>query len=1582
MCDAMNTGTYNGVSAAPLGRILTSLFSWIIDSMLGDSVVACSRICPTDSFFINGIGTCACYGLSPKTSATNATNQPVFIQEPNVTSPFGYYQCRYAYQAVNGNVGWWATTEGANGITGLGAAFPICQSINDVAPGSDQYPGNCANYGLCRPDSLPICAIPDGSGQDVEAFNQESPIDGQLNGIIRYIACAIDFGTDTSVGSSIARPMLVFNSIIWQLYGGVMRFIAAWLIFLLSFFNLGGGCACHDYTDPDQGLNGAGGADIRHTQGTGLASGFCYPCPDANGMCGNEPEIPFFCEKHCPQFKNCTDPAVAQAECIAHLNEYSRTEYWPGGATAASLCDGTWQEARINSICARFGGPDSSVFGGLTCKQIYDRRYITAWNTQSSCAQPYCQCNGGGLVDFPGIGVRSRATGSTVPSGPKILCSFLTLLGNLMEVFNAFAAIFSTPILIPDSKRDVSSPLMMNIKSHDDFYNAYRRPPTRENRTAFLKRVGKLQIYSGPSADDLDFGILENASKLGKIADALSDIEYHVGELKKRGPLNGAKYEHEEKLTNAYETMYEYILDPVARVAPYRYNDDSQETDEFKKFQRRTTTGHTIQENPHTSDGHSGQVPSGPEQFLLALWDYDTSDCFDDPVSCVCRNFHMPEHCSWDPDFGTIPATLHGGKRRYARQHDPEWRKRHTINGTFITPMQKRDSAIKKWSRKKRDIMARFSSSSSSSFEGGVKRDPEPVSETISPEDYNMLNNGDDQVYPEEVMGVMTESFAGATGCDHTVCGCALEDWESMAHETKEMWVECINKRIQGERINQMSWGMLDGDVMYHSQAPMIAFEKLTSRWRHSQTGLTSRRKEIRDRKRSKSQKLFPDLGKILKERKVAGRKYLLEKQHFDPGSPILEGIVELDQIYMKWKTGYYEFLVNETYRTIRDGDWHWPTTHEAVAEIRFASHNLRGVVWNQPYRELWDTSGEAVGKAYHAARYIFTERGVVNTLKDASDAGKDHFKRKAEQNRPRREMLWKRFYDTPLYQWWRMPPSKEKGVLNPLFQHIQRSVENYRTNWKDSPLNFWNADKHLRGKVDTAVDSWNNPPWKQHQLDNWERVGRLYYGVHEKIWPFQLEPAIRERFLLGGNCRVIDELVELTVKVTDYCSNEWMPNLDFKKRVWFQGYLNETSPFRKNTFYSNRNRYRYNLKPAQKDPDAWIRPKMHPPSKTREEIKRELRAKVNRNVYKRAMMGSTTSYTGPGGWNFLNWFYDLIETIVDFMFSTSFDGWVDQARQWINNPNTDEADYPNVGLRYWILFMIRCEFPDNLNCSKGVGLEPAIIWVTVGMIAAYIIGAFIFPPLLWPFSIIAAPWIWLLLVGIIGLHFSPRCLFLAPSITGLSVALPFCIADEVTAFVDKYVTDCYVPLIIPACMVSGDICPADPNQFIDIVNCQIVGISDGLQHVLFLSYIVIGQWALDLFLWISQIFSWLIPGLPDYMTRTLDSFTLASDSMRCRQWWCFGGTIFSIALPIAIGIIFIIICAFVIPLLISSLLSGWYWFETTPFAQGLPGYDNNFDEQDVVDGPSDISTVPASPPEAELTPENVQQWINDVQKY
>jgi hypothetical protein len=358
--------------------------------------------------------------------------------------------------------------------------------------------------------------------------------------------------------------------------------------------------------------------------------------------------------------------------------------------------------------------------------------------------------------------------------------------------------------------------------------------------------------------------------------------------------------------------------------------------------------------------------------------------------------------------------------------------------------------------------------------------------------------------------------------------------------------------------------------------------------------------------------------------------------------------------------------------------------------------------------------------------------------------------------------------------------------------------------------------------------------------------------------------------------------------------------------------------------------------------------------------------------TYKRAV----TVNTGPGHFNFYAWFVQFVESILGYMFNANTSTWWSDAKAWISNPNTDEADWPNVGLRYWLLFFIRCPWPDCLNCSKGIGLKWALLWVTLGILGAVLVGAFILPPVAWVFTFIPAWIAWLVLIGIIGFHYSPRCFFLTPALTGISVTLPMCLVDELKDLFDTIFRSCYSPIPIPDYMIAGDTCPLDPHTRIDFINCAIVGVSDGIQNVLFLGTVLIGQWFYDIALQIAQsTVAMIIPGTSDYMRATLDSFRFANPTQRQRQWVCFGLTAPSMVIILVGFAVVFIGLGIVIPLLIAIIMKLWYLAIDSPLGTIMPGGDETAWDETYPDVDEQRA---AEAEEDNMTLEDVKEWIRD----
>jgi hypothetical protein len=339
----------------------------------------------------------------------------------------------------------------------------------------------------------------------------------------------------------------------------------------------------------------------------------------------------------------------------------------------------------------------------------------------------------------------------------------------------------------------------------------------------------------------------------------------------------------------------------------------------------------------------------------------------------------------------------------------------------------------------------------------------------------------------------------------------------------------------------------------------------------------------------------------------------------------------------------------------------------------------------------------------------------------------------------------------------------------------MQRTIAFQRQHWQTESTTFFNADLKLWSLADVFVNRWANaqPEWTPEKVENFERLKRVYYQMHHRIWPGALPRDVQERYLFLSNCQLLDRAVNITVRVVDYCANEAMPNLNFTRRtsrseegeegpfasLW--RYIENVSPYREHSYYGYRNRDTFILASSASkegggstpfaaatasavavDPHAWIRPRLVAPPAVNHSSH-----SVDYRVYRAATRMTPTPTTddalhGPANFNLFDWVLVVIEDWFGYALGSQADTWFEDVKRWILNPNTSIEDFRrgDVGLAYYIRYPFVCQFPDNLNCSAGVGFEQALLWVTVGFIGLFVFAAFFFPPIALPFQIIGIP--------------------------------------------------------------------------------------------------------------------------------------------------------------------------------------------------------------------------------------------------
>ncbi len=1181
---------FNGVVSGPLARILTALLSYPIDFLLGDSDIACSRIC------LGAPAYCDCWNLSPQTAATDINLQPVF--ELNLA-----FVCEITKVPAHGAVEHLAGLVGLNNITGFGATFPTCTNLVTVS--GNLVAGTCAQYNLCRPDTLPTCGRP--TTPEELAGTYKGPIDGVVMALVRYISCAINSPGEKPLlllfllffdfhfcFLGVMQPLIWIISYIWQLLGGFINFQVTLLLFLLSLVRLTTGCACHEYVDPKQN-----NSVVHFVQDNGA---LCYACPDAHAMCGpaasGNDVAPFVCEPHCPVFHDTfpSNATAAQATCVGILLAYSDPTYWTQGGTQNNLCDGSLENSIITAEC------NSGLYGSgpaalAACKARKAVDWILAERTQSSCAQPYCQVGGSGNVPRLGF-TRGSNTGRNQTPQPS--CFIVGLFDGVARVFNAFIAIFTQPFITPTAKR---------WSTFDR--SVFSSPTIRETRASFWDRVGITKKHKYEfELPGARFAAKLKSHGITSIDDLIVRTTITTDE-----PKANLTIPKTTPRTSIPNWLHE-IVEHRKRLGPYEPMDDhlhrlvaAQDAPPVGRYEQITISG------------FDGESPSAPEAIAIALWDYDSSDCFDDTPACICRNFNIPEYCTWSPVFGTIATPSRKRKHfdRYAAKFERRrLKKRNAPDTNTTTPAD-----------------ATTTTTTPSDTTTSTTTTP-----FIDDSSYDIFNT----MTTEELMSIMEERFTPSsdsvrTTCDHTVVSCAeaAEYDEEMGYTTMEGWVHCIDKRVQGERLSELSRGVFEPNFSYRTQSPLDVIRNIMGSYKRSELEHRKRVYAKRSEHRESVEREFPRLHEILQERAVKGREYMERVVGVCSDSPITQGIVQMDHLRTKYQMGYYHSLASRAYDAYHNDDWHFLTTEEALLDLRAATSNLFSVVYHQPYVKMINATVRAISTTkeeehgnigQHNRSWWSNWNWWNNPLDSRLRKPAPEVVRTAEQQE-RRRVLTEAWNRVPLVQWWRGNRTiVETKPQRTLAERMHATIRWRRQQENDTSV--WSTDLQYH----RAVALRTTPRWTQNKLENWKRLARVGNMISRSFSGEQVS-TLEDRLLFDGNCKILDRTLELTLRVFDYCAHDYVANTNFTKRmithhdVALPGHhlVTKSDPHA-------RRRYRFTTADGN---SSWHDTLFGHPH-----------LRVEKRTYKRAI----NMNTGPAHFNFIGFLVDLIDRIVQFSFN------------------------------------------------------------------------------------------------------------------------------------------------------------------------------------------------------------------------------------------------------------------------------------------------------------------------------------------
>lgn len=330
----------------------------------------------------------------------------------------------------------------------------------------------------------------------------------------------------------------------------------------------------------------------------------------------------------------------------------------------------------------------------------------------------------------------------------------------------------------------------------------------------------------------------------------------------------------------------------------------------------------------------------------------------------------------------------------------------------------------------------------------------------------------------------------------------------------------------------------------------------------------------------------------------------------------------------------------------------------------------------------------------------------------------------------------------------------------------------------------------------------------------------RVGLKIFDTMYPGQLSKQQHERFILDEGCPLINDSVNLAVSVYSYCANihagNQMTNITFalKERMFgaemgsyldqilqkadeaaqrlnidgpkrcqkdgpgvsfmdFVGEAGDAGTEKVLKRITPRNPLEYPLEPwaplrgningADKIGWKWPRQSWEfPPLPDHLNI-----SKVGYKTYKR-------SSGDDGGFNLYSWLLSVVDDWFGLGAAQKLSQFFIDLKQSASNPNYKCSQWPNIGLKFYVLFNLLCEFPCNVDCHIGMGLEEALGWVLLIFGIALLVCLFVFQSALGTLtSGIVLTIVFLIVTPNIAWGYSVRCALIMPPL-GLPV-LPFC---------------------------------------------------------------------------------------------------------------------------------------------------------------------------------------------------------------
>ena len=816
------------------------------------------------------------------------------------------------------------------------------------------------------------------------------------------------------------------------------------------------------------------------------------------------------------------------------------------------------------------------------------------------------------------------------------------------------------------------------------------------------------------------------------------------------------------------------------------------------------------------------------------------------------------------------------------------------------------------------------------------------------------------------------------------------------------------------------------------------------------------------------ARKMDRNNGNMLRnmQRDIVKRQVLAEEafaKSIGRGSMVFQQMLNFDDAYFKYSSGYYGYAFRHTLRNFRDSAQSLigliPTPREALWEVYQSVGELAGAIYYQPYAHIVDSAIDAHIEVTRMVTNVVA-KGPWEMFASVRSANRERHYRSEEATRARanRAKFVNAMEKAPLIRWLRQllgkpletegprqaptgapldadtaataattTPASQEPLWRkiPILVHMANVISVARSDEtvKLNVPSFWNMDLHVMraySELSTNV-KWAKPKWTAAKSHNYAQFQRMVRKITNRIFPdsvpavappatsreLQLYDPLRATYvqprdpLIFTNCRIFDETIDILGRLFGYCTMEFLalePNVRDSPFRYVP--VDKLRVFLGKDWEKQDGRYKWEAMPMSRDdpnarkfcrrqPDPVVKidpctAPMHgaelaPHIKhecEQKRLKRELDPRIIRKVqYFRAT--PATAHPVLGGFDLHDWIIEKIEQLFDLPINSDMESIVGDIKAFVTNPNRDIHDYPDVGLAFWIIQPVTCNFPyhpildrfpnnnNNLDCGIGIGLEAAlgktIVWAGLGLLGAGVISfiipgsaAITFPIILLGFGIVTVELAW---------FYSPGCLFLTPTLTPIPFpALPQCAMNEIVGLLRKYIAKCY-DFLIPDCWHNGPVClpctgPASATR-IAFISCRSdVYMSNGIQALLY-----IGDWIFGIgfhnFMNGIAALPFVPQGVTNYIQLNLANINLGhtSPTQECRLRWCFWVFgVLSIA-PVIAGFLFL--GPILNGLFIASIRMGmglWRIFETSIFTIPLGNSEwtsDLFPEEDYPSRPS-----------------------------